>query len=68
MARSQMPQCIKGRLADLTADAAMHECVAAISACGASPIVRIAANESWMVKRELATIRKACFMPLTQHH
>ena len=30
----------------------MHECVAAISACGVSPIVRIAANESWMVKRE----------------
>lgn len=31
----------------------MHEAVAAIAACGASPIVRIAANESWMVKRAL---------------
>lgn len=30
----------------------MHEAVAAIAACGVSPIVRIAANEGWMVKRE----------------
>lgn len=29
----------------------MHEAVAAIAACGVSPIVRIAANEGWMVKR-----------------
>lgn len=29
----------------------MHEAVAAIAACGVSPIVRVAANESWMVKR-----------------
>ncbi|KAL9099240.1 MAG: hypothetical protein Q9163_005231 [Psora crenata] len=32
-------------------DGAMHEAVAAIAACGVSPIVRIAANEGWMVKR-----------------
>ena len=32
-------------------DAAMHEAVAAIAACGVSPLVRIAANEGWMVKR-----------------
>lgn len=32
-------------------DSAMHEAVAAIAACGVSPIVRIAANEGWMVKR-----------------
>jgi 4-hydroxy-2-oxoheptanedioate aldolase len=30
----------------------MHEAVAAIAACGVSPVVRIAANESWMVKRK----------------
>lgn len=29
----------------------MHEAVAAIAATGISPVVRIAANESWMVKR-----------------
>lgn len=28
----------------------MHEAVAAIAAIGVSPIVRIAANEGWMVK------------------
>ena len=32
-------------------DGQMHEAVAAIAACGVSPVVRIAANESWMVKR-----------------
>lgn len=31
----------------------MHEAVAAIAAIGVSPIVRIAANEGWMVKRML---------------
>jgi 4-hydroxy-2-oxoheptanedioate aldolase len=33
-------------------DGAMHEAVAAIAACGVSPIVRIADNQGWMVKRE----------------
>lgn len=32
-------------------DSGMHEAVAAIAACGVSPIVRIAANDGWMVKR-----------------
>jgi hypothetical protein len=32
-------------------DGQMHEAVAAIAATGVSPIVRIAANEAWMVKR-----------------
>lgn len=32
-------------------DAAMHEAVVAIAKEGVSPIVRIAANEAWMVKR-----------------
>lgn len=31
----------------------MHEAVGAIAAMGVSPIVRIAANEGWMVKRML---------------
>ncbi|KAL8718151.1 MAG: hypothetical protein Q9225_004686 [Loekoesia sp. 1 TL-2023] len=34
-------------------DGAMHEAVAAIAGCGVSPLVRIAANEGWMVKRAL---------------
>ncbi|KAF1951467.1 Phosphoenolpyruvate/pyruvate domain-containing protein [Byssothecium circinans] len=34
-------------------DGQMHEAVAAIAATGVSPIVRIAANEAWMVKRAL---------------
>ena len=33
-------------------DAAMHEAVAAIAACGVSPIVRIPDNQGWMVKRK----------------
>jgi len=32
-------------------DAAMHEAVVAIAKEGVSPIVRVAANEAWMVKR-----------------
>lgn len=31
----------------------MHEAVAAIASCGVSPVVRVAANEGWMVKRSL---------------
>lgn len=38
-------------LLTLRADWQMHEAVAAIAAIGVSPIVRIAANEGWMVKR-----------------
>lgn len=33
-------------------DSSMHEAVAAIAGCGVSPVVRIASNEDWMVKRE----------------
>lgn len=32
-------------------DAAMHEAVPAIAACGVSPIVRIPDNQGYMVKR-----------------
>ncbi|KAH0360914.1 Phosphoenolpyruvate/pyruvate domain-containing protein, partial [Aureobasidium melanogenum] len=34
-------------------DTAMHESVAAIAACGVSPIVRTVSNEGWMIKRAL---------------
>jgi hypothetical protein len=34
-------------------DSQMHEAVTAIAHAGVSPLVRIAANEPWMVKREL---------------
>lgn len=37
-------------------DGAMHEAVAAIAGCGVSPLVRIAANEGWMVKSALRQI------------
>ena len=40
---------------DHNADGQMHEAVAAIAACGVSPVVRIAANESLMVKRTSAS-------------
>ena len=42
-------------VADTELDAQMHEAVAAIAATGVSPIVRIAANEGWMVKRKIFT-------------
>jgi len=45
-------------------DAAMHEAVAAIAGCGVSPIVRIAANEGWMVKRALDSGAHGIIVPL----
>ncbi|PNS19825.1 preprotein translocase, SecY subunit [Sphaceloma murrayae] len=42
----------------------MHECVAAIAACGVSPIVRVAANEAWMVKRALDAGAHGIVVPL----
>lgn len=41
-----------GSLTIMLIDAAMHESVAAIAACGVSPIVRIPDNQGWMVKRK----------------
>lgn len=41
----------------------MHEAVAAIAGCGVSPIVRIAANEGWMVKREIAMLSLLLLRP-----
>ncbi|EFW23152.1 hypothetical protein D8B26_006667 [Coccidioides posadasii str. Silveira] len=46
------------------ADAQMHEAVAAIAALGVSPIVRIAANEGWMVKRALDSGAHGILVPL----
>lgn len=46
------------------ADWQMHEAVAAIAAEGVSPIVRIAANEGWMVKRALDTGAHGVVVPL----
>lgn len=46
------------------ADSEMHESVAAIAACGVSPIVRIPANESWMVKRALDSGAHGILVPL----
>jgi len=45
-------------------DGQMHEAVAAIAACGVSPVVRIAANEAWMVKRALDAGAHAILVPL----
>ncbi|KAK4993960.1 hypothetical protein LTR66_001353 [Elasticomyces elasticus] len=45
-------------------DQAMHECVAAIAACGVSPVVRVAANEAWMVKRALDAGAHGIIVPL----
>ncbi|WEW55792.1 2-keto-3-deoxy-L-rhamnonate aldolase RhmA [Emydomyces testavorans] len=48
------------------ADGQMHEAVAAIAAMGVSPIVRIAANEAWMVKRALDSGAHGIIVPLLE--
>ena len=48
--------CEHGGVDASTLDSAMHEAVAAIAACGVSPLVRIAANEGWMVKRKICLL------------
>ncbi|KAF2428854.1 Phosphoenolpyruvate/pyruvate domain-containing protein [Tothia fuscella] len=45
-------------------DAQMHQSVAAIAACRVSPVVRIAANEGWMVKRALDAGAHGVLVPL----
>ncbi|KAJ4296530.1 hypothetical protein N0V90_006575 [Kalmusia sp. IMI 367209] len=45
-------------------DGQMHEAVNAISATGVSPLVRIAANETWMVKRALDSGAHGIVVPL----
>ena len=50
-------------------DSAMHEAVAAIAGCGVSPIVRIAANEGWMVKsRSIRPSILGCWLILLIAH
>ncbi|ATZ55135.1 hypothetical protein BCIN_11g04230 [Botrytis cinerea B05.10] len=45
-------------------DAAMHDAVPAIAACGVSPIVRIPDNQGWMVKRALDCGAHGVLVPL----
>jgi len=45
-------------------DNEMHESVHAIASCGVSPIVRIPANEGWMVKRALDSGAHGIIVPL----
>ncbi|ROV90887.1 hypothetical protein VSDG_08011 [Cytospora chrysosperma] len=45
-------------------DAAMHEAVPAIAACGVSPIVRIPDFQSWMIKRALDAGAHGILVPL----
>ncbi|KAF1915181.1 Pyruvate/Phosphoenolpyruvate kinase-like domain-containing protein [Ampelomyces quisqualis] len=45
-------------------DSAMHEAVVAIAKEGVSPIVRIAANETWLVKRALDSGAHGIVVPL----
>jgi 4-hydroxy-2-oxoheptanedioate aldolase len=52
------------KLSKYFADGAMHEAVVAIAKEGISPIVRIAANESWMIKRALDAGAHGIVVPL----
>ncbi|KAG9235647.1 Pyruvate/Phosphoenolpyruvate kinase-like domain-containing protein [Amylocarpus encephaloides] len=47
-----------------SSDAAMHEAVPAIAACGVSPIVRIPDNQGYMVKRALDSGAHGVLVPL----
>ncbi|KAF4541622.1 uncharacterized protein LTHEOB_8617 [Lasiodiplodia theobromae] len=44
-------------------DGQMHECVAAVAGCGVSPVVRIAANETWMVKHDARKLVSSAKFP-----
>ena len=45
-------------------DDSMHECVAAIAACGVSPIVRVPEGQHWMIKRALDAGAHGIMVPL----
>lgn len=45
-------------------DDAMHESVAAIAACGMSPIVRVPEGQHWMIKRALDAGAHGIIVPL----
>ncbi|KAH8675319.1 Pyruvate/Phosphoenolpyruvate kinase-like domain-containing protein [Xylariales sp. PMI_506] len=55
-----MVDCEHGNIGD----AAMHEAVPAIAACGVSPIVRIPGKEGWMIKRALDSGAHGILVPL----
>ena len=44
----------------------MHESVAAIAACGVSPVVRVAEGQHWMIKRALDAGAHGIIVPLLQ--
>lgn len=45
----------------------MHEAVAAIAACGVSPVVRVAEGQHWMIKRALDAGAHGIIVPLLQN-
>lgn len=47
-------------------DGAMHEAVAAIAACGVSPIVRVPEAQHWMIKRALDAGAHGIVVPLLE--
>lgn len=47
-------------------DDSMHEAVAAIAACGVSPIVRVAEAQHWMIKRALDAGAHGIIVPLIE--
>jgi len=47
-------------------DDSMHESVAAVAACGISPIVRVAEGQHWMIKRALDAGAHGIIVPLLQ--
>jgi len=54
--------CEHGNLSD----DAMHESVAAVAACGVSPIVRIPEGQHWMIKRALDAGAHGIIVPLLE--
>ena len=47
-------------------DASMHEAVAAIAACGVSPVVRVPQGEHWIIKRALDAGAHGIIVPLIE--
>lgn len=47
-------------------DAAMYHAIAAISTAGASPIVRVAGSENWMIKRALDAGAHGIMVPMCE--
>lgn len=46
------PEACMSRFLTTAIDAAMHDAVPAIAACGVSPIVRLPDMQGWMIKRK----------------